>query len=174
MTTDSTSAGQHHQAMPAQPADPAEKSNEPGHTESKRRKPIRFLLGMEAWKRQGRILKHRASFPLLRQVLRTERKQSEKVVQLEKINTEVLQRSLLSHLFILAFTVPGTLWAAYTMTKGLAAGIRFDTWFNAWLVQGVPLLVLCAMKTLTSNHSRKLIHSELAKRASVPPTSKGE
>ncbi|MBA1280239.1 hypothetical protein [Stutzerimonas stutzeri] len=130
-------------------------------------KPLGVVLGVEAWKRQGRILKHRASFPLLRQVLRSEIKQAKNRIQLNEISSDVLQRSLLAHIFILTFTVPATIWAAYSMTKGLAAGIRFDVWFNGWLLQGVPVFIFCAMKALTSNHSRKLIRNELAQRAAA-------
>lgn len=174
VTTDSITASQHRHTASDQQAPKQEALNEKGPEEPKKRKPVRFILGVEAWKRQGQILKHRASFPLLRQVLRSEREQSESVVPLRKISTKVLQRSLLSHLFILAFTVPAALWAAYTMTKGLAAGIRFDTWFNAWLLQGIPLFIFCAMKSLTSNHSRGLIQAELASRDLSQTTPEGE
>ncbi|MCF6783408.1 hypothetical protein [Stutzerimonas stutzeri] len=172
MTTESSPASPHQDWKASSPDGASHASDEPSPI--KKRKPISFLLGVEAWKRQGRILKHRASFPLLRQVIRSERKQSEKIIPLSQFNTEALQRSLLSHLFILAFTVPATLWAAYTLTKGLAAGIRFDTWFNPWLIQGVPLLIFCAIKSLTSNYSRKLIQAELVRREISPSAVKGE
>lgn len=119
---------------------------------------------------------HRASFPLLRQVIKRERSLSEQRIQLSEIPSDILQRSLLAHLFILVFTVPATFWAAYIMTKGLSAGIRFDVWFNGWLLQGVPVFIFCTMKSLTSNHSRKLIRNELALRAMTvaDAPSKGE
>lgn len=131
----------------------------------KTRKAFRFVLAVDAWKRQAGFLKHRASFPLLRQVLRSEIKQAKTHVSLAEIRTEVLQRSLLSHYFILMFAVPASLWAAYMTTKGLAAGIRFDVWFNGWLLQGVPVFIFCVMKALTSNHSRQIINRELSSRS---------
>ena len=131
------------------------------------RKGVRWVLAVDAWKRQFGHLKHRASFPLLRQVVRGEIRQARAIIALEAIPTEVLERSLLSHFFILIFAVPAALWAAYMTTKGLAAGIRFDMWFNGWLLQGVPVLIFCAMKVLTSNQSRQLIQRELAMRAAV-------
>lgn len=131
----------------------------------KTRKAFTFVLALNSWKRQAGILKHRASFPLLRQVMRTELTQARKNIELATIPTETLQRSLLSHCFILFFAVPATIWAAYMTTKGLAAGIRFDVWFNGWLLQGIPVFVFCAMKALTSNHSRQIINRELASRS---------
>lgn len=166
VTTDTTAVGPRSQEPLAHSPEQSEaKSNAKPRRFDKTRKTIGFVFAFNAWKRQASILKHRASFPLLRQVLRTELKQANRQIELSEITSEVLQRSLLSHIFILLFTVPATLWAAYTMTKGLSAGIRFDVWFNGWLLQGVPVFIFCAMKALTSNHSRKLIQGELVKRA---------
>lgn len=131
----------------------------------KTRKVARWVLAIDAWQRQIGHLKHRASFPLLRRVIRAEKQQSSNLIQLAEIPTSVLERSLLSHCLILLFVVPAFLWAAYTTIKGFSAGIRFDLWFNAWLLQGIPLLVFCGMKVLTSNKSRKLILAELAARS---------
>lgn len=166
MSTDPIAAGSQASNQPISEAEPDENS---GQSEKKKigrtRKTLRFLFAVDAWKRQAGHLKHRASFPLLRQVLRTELKQARTNIALASITDDVLQSSLLSHLFILVFTVPATLWAAYMTTKGFAAGIRFDFWFNGWLLQGVPVFIFCAMKALTSNHSRIIIQRELATRS---------
>lgn len=130
----------------------------------KTRKLARWMLAVDAWQRQIGHLKHRASFPLMRRVIRMERQQASNLILLADIPTSVLERSLLSHCLILLFVIPALLWASYTTIKGFSAAIRFDLWFNAWLLQGVPLLVFCGMKVLTSNKSRKLILAELALR----------
>lgn len=135
---------------------------------AKTRKVTRTILAIDAWQRQFGHLKHRASFPLLRQMLRREKQEAETYYDLASIDTTILQRSLLSHCMILLFTVPACLWASYSTTKGLAAGIRFDAWFNGWLLQGAPVFIFCLMKALTSNHSRALIQRELAKRQPTP------
>lgn len=128
---------------------------------SKASATIRWILATDAWKRQAKHLIYRGRFPLLRRVIATERRQASTMVPLADVPTTLLERSLLAHYFILMFTVPASLWAAYITLKGLSAGIRFDLWFNAWLIQGIPLLIFCVMKALTSNKTRKLILSEL-------------
>jgi len=123
---------------------------------------LTWLMATDAWKRQYKHLKYRFSLPLLRRVIAVERKQASTMVPLADVPTALLERSLLAHYFILLFTVPASLWAAYITLRGLSAGIRFDVWFNAWLIQGIPLLIFCVMKALTSNKTRKLILSELS------------
>jgi len=133
----------------------------------KTRKVARWLLAIDAWQRQLGHLKRRASFPLLRRVISIELNHSRNLIQLSDIETSVLERSLLSHCLMLIFVIPASLWAGYTTIKGLSAGIRFDVWLNAWLIQGIPVFVFCAMRALTSNKSRTLISAELALRAKV-------
>ncbi|WP_326430285.1 hypothetical protein VQ574_21420 (plasmid) [Stutzerimonas frequens] len=130
----------------------------------KTRKVARLVLAVDAWKRQFGHMKHRASFPLLRRVVSTELSQARNLIQLSDIETRVLERSLLSHTLILLFVIPATLWSGYIMIKGLSAGIRFDVWLNAWLIQGIPMFVFFSMRTLISNKTRKLIIEELASR----------
>jgi hypothetical protein len=134
----------------------------------KTRKVARWVLAVDAWQRQIDTLKRRASFTLLRRVIRAEKNQSNKIIQLADIPTSDLERSLLSHCLILLFVVPASIWAAYTTIKGFSAGIRFDLWFNAWLLQGTPMLVFSVVKMLTSNKSRTLIQRELTLRANNP------
>jgi hypothetical protein len=166
VSTDPIAAGSQAANQPIAQATSDENSGAPKKRKlDKTRKAFRFVLAVDAWKRQAGHLKHRASFPLLRQVLRTELKQARTTIALSTIPDDVLQRSLLSHLFILLFAVPASLWAAYMTTKGLAAGIRFDFWFNGWLLQGLPVFIFCVMKALTSNHSRIIIQRELATRS---------
>ncbi|EOY6722623.1 hypothetical protein ACQLRO_005961 [Pseudomonas aeruginosa] len=141
----------------------AEQEGVSAHKEkSKTSATFRWIAAIDAWKRQYKHLKYRFSLPLLRRVIAVERKQASTMVPLADVPTALLERSLLAHYFILLFTVPASLWAAYITLKGLSAGIRFDVWFNAWLIQGIPLLIFCVMKALTSNKTRKLILSELS------------
>lgn len=166
MSTDSNPASSQAMQQASSSAIPDESASTPKQRRfDKTRKVLSIVLATEAWKRQAGHLKHRASFPLLRQVMRTELQQARKNIALATIPTEILQRSLLSHCFILVFAVPAAIWAAYMATKGLAAGLRFDVWFNGWLLQGIPVFVFCTMKALTSNHSRQLINRELASRS---------
>lgn len=130
------------------------------------------LIALKTWKTQASILKDRASFPLLRQVLKREKSEAERIVDWSEISDQTLSKALLSHLVLLIVLVPVAIWAAFITTKGIALGVRFDTWFNAWLLQGPPLLVFALAKSLVSNHSRILIQRELAKRNQLDKSGK--
>lgn len=149
-----------------QPEDSSQEQAAPKKIRLQRtRKVVSWLLAIDAWKRQAGHLKRRSSFPLLRKIIQTEKNQSQQSFHLSEIPTPVLERSLLSHCLVLLIVVPASAWAIYTTLKGLSAGLRFDIWFNAWLLQGIPLLIFCSMKVLTSNMSRALIQRELFLRA---------
>lgn len=140
-------------------------ANQPAKNKGRARKALRWVLAVEAWKKQFGHLKHRASFPLLRRVISIERQQATNFIQLAEIPTHVLERSQIGHIFILVVLTPTTLWAAYTLVKGVSAAVRFDVVFNEWLFQGIPLFIFAGMKCLTSNKTRKLFAAELEARA---------
>ncbi|MDU4254473.1 hypothetical protein [Pseudomonas sp.] len=129
------------------------------------RKVVRWVLAIDAWKKQFGLMKHRARFPLLRRVIAIEREKRTNLIQLADVPTDVLEKSLISHCFILLFTVPAAGWAVYLLIKTLAAWIRFDVFLFQLAIQGIPLLAFALMKSLTSNKTRKLILSELRSRA---------
>lgn len=132
---------------------------------SKVRRAVRAVFAIEPWKRQIKIVAHRASFPLLRQFLRSELAQSRSMVMLSSIDNQTLMRSKIGHMILMIVMGACCFWSLITLTKGLAAAIRFDVLFNSWLISGVPLAIFTALRLRASYLSYKAIVQELAERA---------
>ncbi|ENA26982.1 hypothetical protein HMPREF1487_09461 [Pseudomonas sp. HPB0071] len=145
-------------------AEPETKATEEKRLFDKTRKTFRFLLAIDAWKRQGQILAHRASFPLLRRVLAVERKNSRAIFQLDSIPINLLEKSKVGHLIIMAFMGPAFIWALITLTKGIAALVRYHVPFNTWLFYGVPLAIYTGFRLRSSFLAYNLFSEEISKR----------
>ncbi|TBU77184.1 hypothetical protein [Phytopseudomonas daroniae] len=130
----------------------------------KTRKIFRLIAGAEAWKRQGAILRHRLSAPLLRHVWQQERSRLSETVMLDTISMQDLERSKLSHGFLIVLMGACLLWAALNIIKGTAALVRFDVYLNVWLFSGIPLAFFAMVRLRLSHLSYSLINEEIINR----------
>lgn len=159
-----------HDALEASPLNQRDLS----HTSTERpirlrrtRKVIRFMLAIDAWKRSGKNLGHRMSFPLLRQVFRNERKAMAESPSLAEFATESLQKSAVMHGIIFVAMTPVACWSLFCVIRGLAAWFRFGIFTN-WMALGPPLLIYSAVRAFVSYKSRQAQLNEVNGR-SVPP-----
>lgn len=138
----------------------------------KKRGVFSSLIGINSIKRNTDIIKKRASFPLLRRVLKNELKATRlapEIVQAEKLSTEDIDRSLFWHTVIIAITIPALIWSIFILTNALAIGIKFDIWnptMNQGLYTSIPIILFTASKLYVSWCSRKAFraHNKLMRR----------
>lgn len=131
---------------------------------------ISAATGYKSIKKNISILKFRASFPLLRRMIKNELKTSKskpEIVDALEISDIDRDRSYFWHTIIIAVTAPALIWSIFILTKALAIGTRFDVWtpmLNQGLYTSVPMIIFTASKLYISWHSRKAFKSfELAK-----------
>lgn len=132
------------------------------------------VSGFKSIKKNAAIIKHRASFPLLRRVLSNELKTTKnapKIVAATDISEEDIDRSLFWHTIIVAITGPALIWSVFILTKALAIGFKFGVWtptLNQGLYTSIPMIVFTASKLYVSWHSRlafKAMNSHLNREA---------
>lgn len=151
-------------ASPVQ--DPNQRAAEPSAKMfAKTRKATRFLFAVNAWQSQVGILKHRLSFPFFRQVLANEVERRIKPVPYDSISDHTLKVSISSHLFLSIVMSGGLLWALISVAQGAAALIKYDVYFNSWLISGIPLTVLTGIRLRSSLLAYKLMKQEQSRRA---------
>jgi len=109
-------------------------------------------------------VKRRMTFPLLRTIIKNEALAQRTIISVENIDTEYLQRTAFWQRYLALFFAALGFWALLSVTRGLAAGIRFDLWLNNWLLMGVPLLVLTATRTYISYKVYRTCRRELIDR----------
>lgn len=136
-------------------------SQAPARPFHRTRKVVRFLSAVDHWKRRGGDLKHRASFPLLRKVLRDEWQASRQFPALAQFTSDELERSIFLHRLLIVLMVPVALWALICTVKGVTVLVRFDYW-HVWLLFGVPLLVYSCARIFLSWKSFKAQSAFLA------------
>ncbi|MDH4602447.1 MULTISPECIES: hypothetical protein [Pseudomonas syringae group] len=131
------------------------------------RRVARFVLAIDAWKRQAQILNGRLRFPLLRRVLSQEIRRRSEHILLSELEQQTLENSKLGHILILVVMVPCFLWALILITRGLAAAIKFDVVFNSWLITGIPFALFTGAKLFMSYLSYKAISNEILLRSAA-------
>lgn len=143
----------------------ASKSEGDGHRPvlGRTRKTVRFILAVDAWKKTGSNLAHRASFPLLRRVLRNEKHSIVTSEELMAYPTEVLEKSCRNHKLVMIMMMPLLLWSLIGIIRGVAYLVRFDT-FTPWIGYSVPLAIFASGRLFLSYQSRKAQNRELAAR----------
>lgn len=123
------------------------------------------ITGWHVWMRQGQHLKKRLTFPLLRQVWKSNLVLSKMIVPHEVVPDEYLRKTLLGHRFLLCFMTVVLLWSGLTTVKGVAAGVLHGMWINNWLLGGVPLCVLAVARLVTSCRVIKGVTKALKQRS---------
>lgn len=139
---------------------------------AKTRKVVRFAVAFDAWKTQVTILGNRLTFPLLRRVLKADIERRRKYVAFTDISDHTLRVSVLSHAFLCLTMTMIFLWSLLTITKGMAALIRFDVYMNVWLFTGIPLAVLTGVRARASYVSYRVMKQELSARSILSPEGK--
>lgn len=124
-------------------------------------KAVSTLSGYKSVTSNLKIIKHRASLPLLQRILKNELKTNKgksEAVQGSDISQSDIDRSYFWHTFIVAITLPATIWLLITLTNSIAIGVRFGIWgitLNPALYTSAPMLVFVITKLYVSWHSRK-------------------
>lgn len=122
---------------------------------------FRLVGGTTAWKRQAAIVGHRLSFPMFRHIWKRERERSQQTVFLRTVAERDLKRSKIAH-GALAITMGICLgWALLNILKGTVAMVRFDVYYNVWLISGVPLALFSGVQLCTSLLTYRLMSEEL-------------
>ena len=129
------------------------------------RKVIGHATGYYSYKKNAEILKHRLSFPLARQMFKREVEGARSVVPVGSLNDTTLWRTIYGHRLIMIVMAPLFLWALICAMKGIAAGVRFEVWSTNWLITGVPLAVLTAVRLRNSWLACRLCQEELQTRS---------
>lgn len=125
---------------------------------------LHFVAATHAWKKQASILKKRASFPLLRQILKNHHATGRVVLPVEDIADVYLAKTVIGHRIILAVSVVGVAWALHLLVKGMAVAIRFDTPWNTWLICSLPMLLFTGVNAAMSWRVQKQFGYEIARR----------
>lgn len=128
------------------------------------RKALRWASGYDNYKKRAAFLKERASFPILRAVIRKEREANRQTFDLSTIPDNIVAKSILSHTLMLVIAIPALLWSLLTLTKGLALAFRYDMIFNNYLLFSVPLVITLGCRAHISLHARGLLKDEFNKR----------
>lgn len=162
-TTQSSGTSAEQQAWLGSAATPPKPEAQKRRPLDRTRKGVRFVLAVDAWKRTGAVLRHRASFPLLRRVLVNERRSIVSSEDLKVYPSEVLRKSCLNHLIVIWLMWPVLLWAMIGFIRGIAYYVRFDT-LTPWVGYSLPLAVYAAGRIFISNRSRKAQLHELEAR----------
>ena len=129
----------------------------------KTRKATRFILAVDAWKRGGAILLHRSSFPLMRQVISSEKRGIQTASQLQLYTAEVLARSVMIHSYLIVVMLPLMAWSFLVTVKGFAAYIRFEE-LTTWIFYGPVLLIFTGSRIFLSVVSRTAQSKEILRR----------
>lgn len=128
------------------------------------------ITGFRYAKRNASMVANRAAFPLLRRIIRDEAAVQRSHIAVKDLNDKYLLMTVRWQLPLTIFFGLLSLWSLLVVTRGLAAGIRYDFWFNNWLIIGIPLLVLSLVRTLVSYKTYSICREErhLRQRRLIP------
>lgn len=136
---------------------------------------FKILLATKSWKNQASILKKRGSFPLLRHVLKNQVLSNRIIIPTDIISDHLIAKSIIGHRVILTASSITCLYSLMLIPRGVAIGVKLDSWFNASLVLATPLLIYSSLKILMSLKVLRALNDELDSRehAQKKPTAKG-
>lgn len=121
----------------------------------------KFVIATEAWKKHARMLKYRASFPLLREVVKNGTRANKVLIPTEIIDDLYIAKSIIGHRMILWTSVASLCYFLTIFSKGLAVAIKFQAPLNLWLLSSVPLIIFVSFRIALS---RKVLGAFLAER----------
>ena len=110
----------------------------------------KWVLAVEAWKKQAGILKKRASFPLLRQVVKNSTTANKILIPTEIIDDVYIAKSIVGHRIIMWTTTAVFCYFLTVFAKGLAVAIKFDDPWNTWLLSSIPMVLFTSFRAALS------------------------
>ncbi|MEC4242104.1 hypothetical protein [Pseudomonas sp. DSV-1] len=125
---------------------------------------LKWLLATKSWSNQASILKKRGSFPLLRHVLKNQVISNRIIIPTEAISDHLIAKSIIGHRIILAASSITCFYSLMLIPRGVAIGVKLDSWFNASLVLATPLLIYSGLKILMSLKVLRALNEELDSR----------
>lgn len=131
---------------------------------NKTRKTFRFLLAVDAWKRNARNLQTRLRFDLLRRVIHNEKKAYTDFRSLQTFKTESLEKSVVIHTVLLVVMSIFSCWSVFCLIRGIAILIRFDI-FTGYLFLSIPLLIMSSARAYISYKSIDMQKAEILERS---------
>lgn len=123
-----------------------------------------WILGLDVYAKQTRILSKRASFPLLREVMKNHARTARTIIPVETIHNDLListhryQRMLC---WVLGAAIPLIL---MMLARGLGLALRFGEWSNSFLLFSVPLGLAISTQWLISLKVCRTVAAEIASR----------
>src|SRR5690554_4552765 len=125
---------------------------------------IKIATGWAVWKRQASLLAKRASFPLLRSVIKSQIALNKTIIPHDIVPDQYLVKTLQGHRYLMVFMALVLAWGGLTTVKGLAAGILHGLWLNNWIIGGIPIVILACARLVTSHRVVTGVKKELLKR----------
>ncbi|NWD57209.1 hypothetical protein HX878_20995 [Pseudomonas veronii] len=110
----------------------------------------KFVIATEAWKKHARMLKYRASFPLLREVVKNGTRANKVLIPTEVIDDVYIAKSIIGHRMIMWSSVASLCYFLTIFSKGLAVAIKFHSPLNMWLLSSVPLIIFVSFRIALS------------------------
>lgn len=131
-------------------------------------KIVKVALATKAWSGQATILRKRASFPLLRTVIKNELTKEKISIPLDVIHEDYLAKSVIGHRGIAAASVLTLLYSLMLISRGLAITIKLGDVANESLLLGIPLAIIAGLRAASSWKLQREFAGELARRSNTP------
>jgi|TARA_Y100001973_G_scaffold62884_1_gene92184 hypothetical protein len=150
---------------------PAPAEGEPGLAEEKSaiRKVASAINTITGLRYMGRNIVHvkkRASFPLLRQILKDEAAVQRSNVETTQIRSELLNKTLYSQYFLVIFFGAILLWSCLLLTKGALLAVKYGVFYESPLIASIPLIAISSVRVIVGCKVIKRVNKELNERQS--------
>lgn len=110
----------------------------------------KWVLAVNAWKNHAGVLKKRASFPLLRQVVKNSSMANKILIPVDIIDDVYVAKSIVGHRIIMWSTTAVFCYFLTVLAKGLAVAIKFGDPWNTWLLSSIPMLLFTSFRAIYS------------------------
>lgn len=125
---------------------------------------VNTITGASYYKRSAAFALERAKLPLLRRVISTEYHSQRFHVDLTTIKTIYIEKTLFWQRYLFIFYSIAGIYSLLSISRGLAAGLRYDMWGTSWLWIGLGLLAFSTARGAISYKVIKSCSSELKAR----------
>lgn len=110
----------------------------------------KWVLAIDAWKKHATILKKRASFPLLRHVLKNSATANRILIPTSVIADEYIAKSIVGHRWIMWTMAIVCCYYITIFAKGLAIAVKYGDVWNTWLISSVAMILFTSFRGLLS------------------------
>jgi|TARA_Y100001934_G_scaffold283650_2_gene405214 hypothetical protein len=111
---------------------------------------IYTITGFRYAGRNFTILRKRASFPLLRRVIKDDIAVNKAIIETSHIRTELLEKTVIGQTFLLIFFGILFVWSILLLTKGLILLLKYGVFFDSPLIAAIPLVTLSLIRVAIS------------------------